>query len=72
MPKSGKHLTLESREVIEQGIEDGDSASRIARRLRVAASTVTREARAHRTVRPKKASSRENALTCVKISDTKA
>ena len=49
MPKSGKHLTFENREVVEQGIKDGDSASRIARRLRVAASTVTREAKAHRT-----------------------
>lgn len=39
MPKSGKHLTLESREIVEQGIRDGDPASKIARRLRVAAST---------------------------------
>ena len=61
MPKSGKHLTLGSREVIEQGIKDGDPASKIARRLRVAASTVTREARAHRTVRPKKTSPHERA-----------
>ena len=65
MPKSGKHLTLESREVIEQGIKDGDPASKIARRLRVAASTVTREARNHRTVRPKKMTPREKAsLRC--------
>lgn len=61
MSKSGKHLTLENREVIEQGIGNGDSASKIARRLRVAASTVTREARAHRTVRPKKMSPHEKA-----------
>ena len=61
MPKSGKHLTLESREIVEQGIRDGDPASKIARRLRVAASTVTREARAHRTVRPKKMSPHERA-----------
>ena len=61
MPKSGKHLTLESREAIEQGIRDGDPAGKIARRLRVAASTVTREARAHRTVRPKKMSPHERA-----------
>ncbi len=61
MPKSGKHLTIESREAIEQGIRDGDPAGRIARRLRVAASTVTREARAHRTVRPKKMSPHERA-----------
>ena len=33
MPKSGKHLTLESREAIEQGIRDGDPAGKIARRL---------------------------------------
>lgn len=67
MTKSGKHLTLESREAIEQGIMDGDPASRIARRLRVAASTVTREAKAHRTVRPKKLRPGERAsLRCAK------
>ena len=67
MTKSGKHLTFENREVIEQGIMDGDSASRIARRLGVAASTVTREAKAHRTVRPKKMSAHERAsLRCAK------
>lgn len=67
MPKSGKHLTFENREVVEQGIRDGDAASKIARRLRVAASTVTREARAHRTVRPRKMSPREKAsLRCAK------
>lgn len=67
MPKSGKHLTLENREVIEQGIEDGDSATRIARRLRVAPSTVTREAKAHRTVRAKKLRPNERAsLRCAK------
>ena len=48
MTKSGKHLTFENREVIEQGIMDGDSASRISRRLGVAASTVTREGRARK------------------------
>lgn len=67
MPKSGKHLTFENREVVEQGIKDGDSASRIARRLRVAASTVTREAKAHRTVRPKKLKPGDKApLRCAK------
>lgn len=67
MSKSGKHLTFESREAIEQGIKDGDSAGRIARKLRVAASTVTREAKAHRTVRPKKMSPHEKAsLRCAK------
>ena len=67
MPKSGKHLTLENREVIEQGIRDGDSASRIARRLRVSPSTVTREAKAHRTVRAKKLRPGEKAsLRCAK------
>lgn len=57
----GKHLTLENREVVEQGIRDGDSASRIARRLGVAASTVTREVKAHRTVKPKKPKAGERA-----------
>ena len=69
MPKKGKHLTLEMREVVEQGIRDGDSASRIARRLRVSTSTVTREAKAHRTVREKKLGPRERAsLRCARRS----
>lgn len=67
MPKSGKHLAIENREVIERGIKDGDSASRIARRLRVSPSTVTREARAHRTVRVKKLKPGEKAsLRCAR------
>lgn len=48
----GKHLTLENREVIERGIRDGDSATKIGKMIGVGASTVTREAKAHRTVRP--------------------
>lgn len=52
MPRSkGKHLTKEDREVIEDGIRSGRSARSIAKRVDVSPSTVTREVRAHRTVR---------------------
>jgi IS30 family transposase len=55
MPKpKGRHLSKEDREVVEEGIRAGDSARRIAKRIGVSASTVTREARHNRTVREKK------------------
>lgn len=51
MARKSKHMTRENREVIESGVRNGDSASRIARRISVSASTVTREVRKNRTVR---------------------
>lgn len=49
MPESkGKHLTLEDREVIEDGVRDGRSCRAIARRLHVSPSTVSREVEANR------------------------
>jgi IS30 family transposase len=52
MPESkGKHLSKENREVVEAGIRDGDSARKIAKRMDVSASTVTREVRQNRTIR---------------------
>lgn len=52
MPRGkGKHLTKENREVIEKGVRDRDSARSIAKMIDVSPSTVTREVRAHRTVR---------------------
>ena len=63
----GKHLTLENREVIEQGIRDGDSATKIGKRIGVCASTVTREARNHRSVRvPKRKPGARPSLRCAK------
>ncbi len=63
----GKHLSRENREVIESGIRNHDSARAIARRIGVSPSTVTREVKAHRTVREKKPSRAENAsLRCAK------
>lgn len=62
MPKSmGKHLTKENREVIEEGIRNRDSARTIAKRIDVSPSTVTREAKAHRTVKERKLSKSESA-----------
>ena len=44
MPENkGKHLTLEDRQVIEDGIRDGLGCREIARRLHVAPSTASRE-----------------------------
>lgn len=53
MPKGpNKHLDLQDRHVIEDGIASGLSASEIARRLHVQASTVTREVLSNRVVKP--------------------
>ena len=63
--KKGKHLSRENREVIEAGIRNRDSARAIAKRIDASPSTVTREAKAHRTVREKRLSPKENAsLRC--------
>ncbi|MBQ9000781.1 MAG: helix-turn-helix domain-containing protein [Eggerthellaceae bacterium] len=65
--KKGKHLSRENREVIEAGIRNGDSARAIAKRIDASPSTVTREAKAHRTVKAKRLSPKENAsLRCAK------
>ncbi len=68
MSKSGgKHLTLEQREVIEQGILDAEPAAKIARRIGVSTSTVTREVKAHRSIKSKKMSVHDKAsLRCEK------
>ena len=59
--KKGKHLSRENREVIEAGIRNGDSSRAIAKRIDVSPSTVTREVKAHRTVKVKKASPADKA-----------
>jgi IS30 family transposase len=74
MPKSkGKHLSREDRDAIEAGIGDGDSARRIAKGIGVSASTVTREVKANRTVREKKAAPGARlAVRCVRYRDCQA
>ncbi|MBQ3302649.1 MAG: helix-turn-helix domain-containing protein [Eggerthellaceae bacterium] len=59
--EKGKHLSKENREAIESGVRNGDSARAIARRIDVSPSTVTREVKAHRTVREKRASQADRA-----------
>ena len=55
--ETGKHMTRENREVIEDGIRKGDSARLIARRIGFSPSSVTREVKNHRSIRyPKKGS----------------
>lgn len=53
MPRDfGKHLDLDDRFAIEEGICQGLGASEIGRRIGVSPSTVTREVKANRTSRP--------------------
>ena len=47
-----KHITEEQREAIEKGIRNEDSARKIARTIGTPASTVTREVKANRTIKP--------------------
>lgn len=74
MPEAkGKHLTKENREVIEAGIRARDSARKIARRIDVSASTVTREAKANRTVREKRPAKNAKLSTrCVRYNGCQA
>lgn len=66
----GKHLTKENREVIEVGIRDVESCRKIAKRIDVSASTVTREVRVNRTIREKKSSRGTNlSIRCVHCKD---
>ena len=66
MPRGkGKHLARENREVIESGVRDGDSASRIGARIDRGASTVTREVRRNRTVKePARRAGAKPAVRC--------
>ena len=71
--KKGKHLSRENREVIESGVRNGDSARAIAKRIDASPSTVTREVRAHRSVKEKKLSPKEKAsLRCAKHNSCQA
>lgn len=52
MPESkGRHLDLEDRLVVEEGLGSGLSARALSRRLHISASTVTREIRNNKTVK---------------------
>lgn len=74
MPRrKGKHLSRENREVIEAGIRNHDSARTIAKRIDASPSTVTREVKAHRTVKEKKASASDTASSkCAMHGDCQA
>lgn len=67
MPENkGKHLTKENREVIEDGIRNGDSARAIAKRIDVSPSTITREVKSNRTLKERKARRGTNlSVRCV-------
>jgi IS30 family transposase len=63
------HLTVDNREVIEDGLRSGSSARKIAKKLGVAPSTITREVKKHRTVKEIKKSPRVKlSLRCVHYS----
>ena len=67
--RPGSHLDYDDRCVIEEGIEAGLSASRIARRLGVSPSTVTREVKANRHGRPSKSKAVRPARKCANYAE---
>lgn len=64
-----KHLDLDARRVIEEGIESGLGARELARRIDVCPSTVTREIRANRTVRAPKRKDMSPSRRCANFRD---
>ena len=48
MSENRKHLTLEQRKLIEDGLKDGLNFTQIAKVLRVSVSTISREVKKHR------------------------
>lgn len=69
MPESkGMHLTSENREVIAEGIYVPESAGKIARKINVSASTVTREVKKNRTIK-EKATRGKKSTRCVHYRD---
>lgn len=70
---TNKHMSIEDREVIEEGIKRGDSARKIAGKIGVSASTVIREVENNRVVREKKSLRKANlAVRCIHYSDCQA
>lgn len=71
MPKENKkHLTLEKREVIEEGVRSNKSARHIASMIDVSPSTITHEVKANRIIRqPKRRRGANIATRCAKYSE---
>lgn len=70
---SSKHMTKENREVIEEGVRKGESARNIARKIGASPSTVTREVKANRVVRERKAARNAKlSIRCVHYSSCQA
>ena len=67
--KPGCHLDYDDRCAIQEGLEAGLSASAIARRLEVSASTVTREVKANRYGRPSKSKAVKPARKCANYAE---
>lgn len=67
--KPGSHLDYDDRCAIEEGIAEGKSASRIAARIGVSPSTVTREVKANRIAREKKSKKVRPARKCGRYED---
>lgn len=67
--KPGCHLDYDDRCAIQEGLEAGLSASAIARRLEVSASTVTREVKANRCGRPSKSKAVKPARKCANYAE---
>jgi transposase, IS30 family len=68
--KTGKHLSKENREVVEDALHAGKSARHIANMIDVAPSTITREVKTNRTVRePKRRHGANLAVRCSNYSD---
>lgn len=69
----GKHMTEESREVIEEGVRKGESTRKIARKAGVSPSTVTREVKANRVMRERRAArGAKLSVRCARYSDCRA
>ena len=63
------HLTQANREVIEDGLREGLSASKIAAKINVSKSTVTREVKANRTCKLPNRSNQRHASLCAHYAD---
>ena len=63
------HLTQANREVIEDGLRDGLSASRIAAKINVSKSTITREVKANRTCKLPVRRNLRHASLCMHYED---
>lgn len=50
--KKGTHLTLEDRQQIQQGLEEGLSKAQIAKELGKSPSTISKEIKLHRKLKP--------------------